>query len=110
MPLALPALSAGYSGVASEWSGNESVCESALARAGNRQRSGFPEDSAVPSGDNKAVRQVRKAPCSAAVRIYYKEGTADMQREFRAEIEVNMDVLNEMWRACKNVPNGCGAG
>jgi len=32
-----------------------------------------------------------------------------MQREFRADIEVNPEVWRDLWGACKNVPSGCGA-
>jgi hypothetical protein len=50
LPLAMFALPAENHGVASERSGYESVCESALAWAGNRTRSGFSEDSASRMG------------------------------------------------------------
>ena len=107
----MQALSAVSFGVASELSGDDSVCASTLDSAGNRPRSGSSEDSAIPSDKayKRAVSRSVGTPCSAAIRIYYSEGGAGMQHEFRAEIEVSSD-----WRmilaACKNVPNGCGAG
>jgi hypothetical protein len=106
---AMQALSAGYFGVASERSGDESVCASTLASAGYRHRAGSSEDSAIPSDKNynRAVVKSDWAPCSAAIRIFYREGRADMQREFRADIEFSSD-WRAVWEACKNVPNGCG--
>ena len=99
------ALSAGDFGVASERSGYESVCESALALAGNRTRAGFSEGSAVPSDDKEAVDHVRKAPRSAAVRNYYKEGKAGMQDKFSAELQISICIAGAIWLACKNVPS-----
>ena len=51
LPLAMRAVSADNFGVASERSGDVSVCASTLAGAGNRQRSGSSEDSAGRKGD-----------------------------------------------------------
>ena len=104
------AVSAGSFGVASERSGDVSVCASTLAGAGNRQRSGSSEDSAIPSdyNYNGAVVRNLKVPRSAAIRIFYREGRAGMQREFRAKIEFSSDIWRDLWEACKNVPNGRG--
>ena len=107
----MQALSAEWIGVASERSGDESVCASTLASAGNRLRAGSSEDSAIPSDNNynEAVSKSDRAPCSAAIRIFYREGSASVQAEFRLEVEFNRDTLSKFWAACKNVPDGCGA-
>lgn len=46
----LPALTAGFVGVSSERSGDDSVCASALAVVWNRPRAGSSEDSASRMG------------------------------------------------------------
>ena len=98
--------------MASEQSGANSVCSGTWVDAGKRLGAGSSEGSACPSkrAYNGAVVQSLRAPCSAAGRIFYKDGRPGMQREFRAEVEVNFDGWRAVREACKNVPNGRGAG
>ena len=98
--------------MASELSGANSVCSGTWVDAGKRHGAGSSEGSANPSkrAYSRAVVQSLRAPCSAAVRIFYKDGRPGMHREFRAEVEVNFDSWRVIRDACKNVPNGHGAG
>ena len=108
--LAMPALSVEYFGVTSERSGDVAVCVSTRRVAGFRLNAEAREDKAILSGNNnnKAAVQSNRAPCSAAIRIFYREGSADMQDEFRAEVEISGNWRG-IWGACKNVPSGHGA-
>ena len=90
-------------GVASEQSILDEGRESILNLSRNRIRSGFTEDSAVPSVYDDAVFRSHLAPRSAASRIYFKEGKARMQEKYR-EIRFKFKFGATDSRACKNVP------